>query len=150
MSDPATAPSASPTRMEPPAAEVSRPFWEATRNKQFLLQWCTPCDQPIFYPREVCPRCLGTELEWRPASGQGQVHAVSVQHNPPMPPAAFNQGPYVVALIDLAEGARVMSNVIGCPPDDVVVGMPVTLTWEPLSDGRHLPQFQAAGESSIR
>jgi uncharacterized OB-fold protein len=53
-------------------------------------------------------------------------------------------GPYAVALIELAEGVRMMSNVVGCPPEDVTVGTPVRLVWEPLADGRHLPQFTPA------
>ena len=61
-----------------------------------------------------------------------------------MPLPAFTDGPYVVALIELAEGVCVMSNVTEAPPDEVTVGMPVTLTWEALSDGRNLPQFQPA------
>jgi hypothetical protein len=125
-------------RLEPPPTDISQPFWDATRDQRFLLQWCQSCRQPIFYPREVCPRCLGTALEWKPASGLGQVHAVSVQH------PATGDDAYAVALIDLAEGVRVMSNVIDCAPDDIAVGMPVTLAWEPLSDGRNLPQFRPA------
>jgi uncharacterized OB-fold protein len=131
-------------RLEPPVHPVTEPFWEATRRRELLVQWCIDCNEPIFYPREVCPRCLGTQLEWRPASGRGEVYAVSVQHKPAMPLPAFTDGPYAVALIELAEGVRMMSNVIGCPPDDVSVGMPVAITWEPLSDGRHLPQFAPA------
>ena len=53
--------------------------------------------------------------------------------------------PYVVALVDLDEGARMMSNIVGCPPDEVAVGLGVRVTWELLSDGRHLPQFEPAG-----
>ena len=135
---------AKPRRMEPATSDVTEPFWEATRQRQYLLQWCLDCEQPIFYPREVCPRCLRTSLEWRQASGEGRVYAVSVQHRPAMPLPAFMDGPYVVALIDLAEGVRVMSNVVGCLPDEVTVGMPVSLTWEPLTDGRNLPQFGPA------
>jgi uncharacterized OB-fold protein len=131
--------------MEPPVTPLSEPFWEATRRREFLLQWCRHCDEPIFYPREVCPRCLEAQLDWRPASGRGTVHAVSVQHRPGMPLPAFIDGPYTVALIELAEGVRVMSNVTGCLPDEVSVGMPVTMTWEAMSDGRNLPQFQPAG-----
>jgi uncharacterized OB-fold protein len=124
-------------RIEPPVSDLTEPFWEATRRREFLIQWCTACGQPIFYPREVCPQCLTGELEWRPAGGAGTVHAVSVQHQGPGGP-----GPYAVALIDLDEGIRVMSNVIGCPPGEIAVGAPVRLTWEALSDGRHLPQFE--------
>ena len=132
-------------RMEPPLTPLTEPFWDATRRREFLLQWCRRCENPIYYPREVCPRCLEAQLEWRPASGRGTVHAVSVQHRPAMPLPAFTDGPYVVALIELAEGVCVMSNVTGGPPDEVTVGMAVTLTWEALSDGRNLPQFQPAG-----
>ena len=131
-------------RMEPPTSELTEPFWEATRERRFLLQWCTDCEQPVFYPREACPRCLGTSLEWRPSTGDGQVYAVSVQHRPQMPLLAFSSGPYAVALVELSEGVRLMSNIVGCPPDDVTVGMPVRITWEPLTDGRNLPQFEPA------
>src|SRR4051794_40814830 len=84
------------TRMEPPVTDTTAPFWDATREDRFLLQWCTACEAPVFYPRDVCPRCLGTGLEWRQASGRGTVYAVSVQHragNPTM----TDRVPYAVA-----------------------------------------------------
>jgi len=71
------------------------------------------------------------------------VYAASV-HTRPGPGRAAEDGPYVVVLVDLDAGVRLMSNVTGCDPDAVVVGMRVTVTWEPLSDGRHLPVFQPA------
>jgi uncharacterized OB-fold protein len=133
-----------PRRFEPPASPVSEPFWEATRRRELVLQWCVDCNEPIFYPREACPRCFGSQLEWRPSIGHGEVYAVSVQHRPAMPMPAFTQGPYAVVLVELAEGIRMMSNVIGCPANQITVGMPVKVTWEPLSDGRNLPQFEPA------
>lgn len=125
---------------EPPASEAAAPFWEATRRGELVLPWCTTCRRPFWYPREVCPICLGVAIEWRPAGGAGEVYAVSVQHRagPGRDPA---DGPYAVALVDLAEGVRVMTNVVGCPPEDVTVGMAVRVTWQPLSDGRKLPQM---------
>jgi uncharacterized OB-fold protein len=128
---------------EPPASEAAARFWNATRQRRLVLPWCTVCELPIWYPREVCPRCLDDAIEWRSASGVGAVHAVSVQHRPGpgREPAA---GPYTVALVDLAEGVRIMSNVVGCPPETVRVGMDVRVAWHPLSDGRHLPQFEPA------
>ena len=128
-------------RTEPPSSELTQPFWDATREQRLLLQWCSACEQPIFYPREVCPTCLGTDLAWRPASGQGQVYAVSVQERPTDPLMA-ERAPYAVALVTLEEGVRMMSNIVGCPPYEVTVGMAVQVTWEELSDGRHLPQFE--------
>ena len=131
-------------RVEPQATDVSAPFWEATKEQRLLLQWCAPCDAPIFYPREVCPSCLLADgLEWRPASGRGQVYAVSVQYAPQIPLPAY-ESPYAVAVVELAEGVRMLSTIVGCDPDSVTVGQEVTVTWEPLSDGRHLPLFEPA------
>lgn len=128
------------SRFEPPISELAVPFWAATRRRQLLLQWCMACRVPVFYPREACPRCLGDRLEWQVASGQGIVYAVTVEHRP-QDPRMKARAPYAVALVDLAEGARMLTNVVGCPPDAVEPGMAVTLCWEPLSDGRMLPQF---------
>lgn len=133
------------TRFEPPASEIAGPFWDATKEEKLLLQWCRDCSQPVFYPREVCPTCLKSAgLEWRPASGKGVVYAVSVQHTPQMPMPFYQNGPYAVALVELEEGVRMLTNVIGCPPESVTVGQPVQVTWEALSDGRNLPLFEPA------
>ncbi|HEX5587666.1 MAG TPA: OB-fold domain-containing protein [Acidimicrobiia bacterium] len=136
-------PQAQPARFEPVQTDVSAPFWDATREQRLLLQWCTDCEQPIFYPRAACPACFGSRLEWRPASGNGEVYAVTVDHRPQITTRRTEEQ-FAVALIDLDEGVRMMSNVIGCPPEDVTVGMRVVVAWEPLSDGRHLPQFTPA------
>jgi hypothetical protein len=130
-----------PRRIEPPETPLTAPFWKATRERQFVLQWCIRCEVPIHYPRELCPSCLQGELEWRPASGRGEVYAVTVMHRPANPLMA-DRVPYTVALVDLEEGVRFMSNIVGCPASEVRVGMPVSITWEPLSDGRALPLFE--------
>ena len=134
-----------PQRIEPPVTETSQPFWDATREKRFLMQWCVACDKPIWFPREICPRCMGSTLEWRPSAGFGVVYTLTVEHKP-QNPAIGGGAPYVVALIDLDEGARMMSNVFGCPPEHVYVGMPVRVAWDPLSDGRNLPVFEPRPE----
>jgi uncharacterized OB-fold protein len=131
------------TVKEPPLSDESRPFWDATRDQRFVLPWCTECDAAIWYPRTFCPRCSGTGIEWRDDAGAGTVHAASV-HSRPGPGRVADEGPYVVVLVDLDAGVRVMSNVVGCDPDAVLVGARVTLAWEPLSDGRHLPVFHLA------
>jgi uncharacterized OB-fold protein len=131
-------------RIEPPASEVSKPFWDATREERLVLQWCRDCDNAIFYPREVCPSCLRADaLEWRPASGRGQVYAVSVQHAPQVPMPAY-ESPYAVAIVELEEGVRMLSTIVGTDPEAVTVGQAVTVAWEPLSDGRNLPLFQVS------
>ena len=68
------------------------------------------------------------------------MHAVVVEHRPPSP--FDDDQPYAVALVDLDEGVRMVTNIVGCPPMDVRAGMTVHVTWEPLSDGRHLPLFE--------
>ena len=141
-------PAAAKTRMmEPPVGADSAAFWEATREGRLLVQWCTACDRGVFYPRSFCPYCPdggngGDTLEWRTASGRATVYAVTVEQNPAATGATFSGGEhYTVALVDLKEGVRMLTNVVGCPPDDVHPGMAVQVTWEPLSDGRQLPLF---------
>ena len=131
-----------PKRMEPPVSPTTEPFWEATRDRRFLLQWCTDCNRAIFYPREVCPSCLGSSLEWRESPGRGRVYTYTIEYRPQNPNLA---APYTVALIDLDEGVRMMANVIDCEPDAVSIGMPVMIAWEALSDGRNLPMFAPSG-----
>jgi uncharacterized protein len=136
-------------RFEPVATEATDVFWAATREQRYLVQWCTSCSKPIFYPREACPWCLASDaLEWKASNGTGTVHAVSVQYRPGNP-AMRDQVPYAVALVELDAGAddatiRVMSNVVNCDPEGVRVGDQVNIVWEELSDGRNLPLFAPA------
>jgi uncharacterized protein len=133
-----------PARMEPPVTETSEPFWEATKERRLILQWCLACDKAIFFPRDNCPLCLSSALEWRPASGYGVVASVTVETSSPNPTVAGGD-PYAVALVDLDEGVRMMTNIVGCPPGEVAVDQAVQVTWVPLADGRHLPQFEPRG-----
>jgi uncharacterized OB-fold protein len=125
----------------PPADRLTEPFWEATAESRYLLQWCKVCEQPIYYPRHACPVCLGDALDWRPASGRGTVYAFSIVHLP-IAPWMADRMPYVPALVDLEEGVRVLTNIVDCDPRQVVVGAAVEVRWEPLDDGRALPWFR--------
>ena len=131
-----------PARLEAAITEASGPFWEATRRRRLVLPWCVECDQAFWFPREVCPRCLGSAIEWRTATGRGLVYAVTVDHRPALLAKVFGDEPYAVALVELDEGVRMLTNVVGVAPIDVTVGMAVEVTWEPMSDGRHLVLFQ--------
>jgi uncharacterized protein len=160
---PAETRQAAATRLEPPVGAESGPFWEATREGRLLVQWCTRCDRGIFYPRAFCPYCdgagnaegdaaggaaddAGGPLEWRQASGRATVYAAVVEHRPEVAGATFAEGaPFCIALVDLEEGVRMMTNIVGCPPADVHSGMAVVVSWEPLSDGRQLALFRPAG-----
>ena len=131
-------------RLAPPISAAAGPFWDATRERRLVLQWCTRCERPVHYPRALCPRCLGESFEWRAAAGRATVHAVTVEHRPQQPGLA-SMAPFAIALVDLPEGVRLLTNVVGGDPGNVAVGDEVSLDWEPLSDGRHLPLFRAAG-----
>ena len=130
-------------RLAPPVTPGSAPFWDATVQRQFLLPWCRECEHAFWFPREVCPGCLGAQIDWRPASGRGRVHAVSVTSQPAYP-GLKEAVPYAVALIDLDEDVRMMAGLISAEPDQIAVGDPVTLAWEALPDGRNLPMFECA------
>jgi uncharacterized protein len=142
-----TAEPVGPLRFEPSVGAESGRFWEATREGRLLVQWCTACDRGVFYPRVLCPHCgAAGPLEWREASGRAAVHAAVVEHRPEAAGAAFAHGaPFCIALVDLEEGVRMMTNIVGCPPAAVHSGMAVTVTWEPLSDGRQLALFRPVG-----
>ncbi|OBK82109.1 DNA-binding protein [Mycobacterium sp. 1164985.4] len=122
----------------PEPTAVSAPFWAATREHQLVMQRCESCLRLVWYPRHVCPHCGEFSLRWEQLSGRGVVYAVSVHHRAAHP-AFADRVPYSVVLVDLDEGARIMSNVFGPPP---AVGDGVSIAWLPLDDGRHLPTFQ--------
>jgi uncharacterized OB-fold protein len=129
--------------LEPRETEAARPYWDATRREELVLPWCTDCESYFWYPRATCPTCLSDAVDWRPAAGTGEVYAVSVMHKAG-PGRDAGEGPYAVALVDLPEGVRVLTNVVGCAPEEVTVGQAVRLRWHELSDGRRLPMFTPA------
>jgi len=130
-------------RPEPPVTDVSAPFWEATRDKRLLIQRCARCDTWVWYPRPACTKCMSDALRWTQVNGRGTVYAASVHYRPGVAEMK-ERVPYVVALVELDEGVRLLTNVVDCDPESVRVGQSVTLAWEELPDGRHLPIFKPA------
>ncbi|MCR4400151.1 MAG: Zn-ribbon domain-containing OB-fold protein [Syntrophomonadaceae bacterium] len=125
----------------PQPSPVSRVFWEKAAQGELWLQKCQHCQRFIFYPRAVCPGCLGEELEWQPVSGRGRVYSFTVVHRTDLPGFA-DELPYVYAIIELEEGPRMISNVTGCPVDQVSIGMPVQVSFEEVAEGIRLPRFR--------
>lgn len=117
------------------------PFWEGCRRGELLYQVCRACGQRQVYPRAACGRCLSADLAWLPASGQGTVYAFTVVHRA-FDPAFHSAVPYVVALVELEEGVRLMTNITGCNPGDVQVGMPVRVDFQKASAEVTLPFFR--------
>jgi len=132
-----------PQKPLPVADPVTQPFWESVKREAMALQRCNACDQFIFYPRGICPHCLADDLSWQQVKGTGLVHAFTIVYRHPNP--AFQGGiPYVVALIELDEGVRMLSNLVGVAADPaaVTVGMPVEVVYEAQTDGVTLPKFR--------
>lgn len=119
----------------------SEVYWEAARRHELLVQQCSGCKRFRFYPRSVCPNCLSDEFQWRPATGRGRLYSFTVIHRAPTP-SFRDQVPYVLALIDLDEGVRMMSNVIECDPDVVRIGMRVEVVFEDVTPEITLPKFK--------
>jgi uncharacterized OB-fold protein len=132
-------------RPRPTPSPLTQPFWEATGQHRFLLQHCNVCATNIFYPRASCPSCGSTDLAWQDASGRGTVHTFTIPRRPTHR-AFAGAPPIVLAIVELAEGPRVTTNLVDCEPADVSVGMAVELTWDETGDdGIALPLFRPAG-----
>ncbi|HKZ79874.1 MAG TPA: Zn-ribbon domain-containing OB-fold protein [Pyrinomonadaceae bacterium] len=118
-------------------------YWEAARRHELLLQQCSACNKFRFYPRCICPYCFSDKFEWRQAAGRGTVYSFTIIHRAPFP-AFRDKVPYVLALIELTEGVRMMTNILECEPNMVEIGMPVEVTFEDVTEEVTLPQFRPA------
>ena len=123
----------------------SRPYWEGARAGRLLLQRCGDCGTLRFYPRRLCPECWSEAVEWVEASGRGKVHSFSIVHRAPAP--AFRARlPYVIALVDLAEGPRMMANIVGPDALGLRIGDKVAVVFEERAEGAKVPQFRLVHE----
>jgi len=91
------------------------PFWAAAARHELLLPYCAPCAGHFFYPRAFCPSCGSRSVEWRPVSGRGTLYTFCIQYRSNLP-GFVDAGPFVTAIVELAEGPRLMSLLSGCPP----------------------------------
>jgi uncharacterized OB-fold protein len=131
-------------RLEPSPTPLSEPFWDATRSQQLIVQRCDDCNATVWYPRERCTSCLGDRLRWVESTGRGEVYTFNIMHKAANPMLA-DMAPFVLALVDLDDGYRIATNIVGCEPAEVRCGLRVDVTWdEELSDGRRLPLFRPA------
>jgi len=119
----------------------SAPFWESCRAHAMAVQQCAGCGRFRFPPRLGCPHCLSEETRWTPVSGRGKVYVSLVMMRPPRP-AWEGDVPYNLAMIELAEGVRLWSNVVGCDPDAVQIGDAVELIYDDVTPEVTLPRFR--------
>jgi uncharacterized OB-fold protein len=133
-----------PQRPLPRIDEETRGFWEACARHELYLQRCGDCGRFRHPPRALCPACLSSRIEWVRASGRGTVYSFTVTHQNQAP--GFRERlPYVLAYVELEEGVRIMTNVVGCAPEAVHIGMPVEAAWEDVTAEVSLPVFTASG-----
>jgi uncharacterized OB-fold protein len=135
-----------PDAPPPPAPQpdpLTRPFWEACARRVLEVSSCQDCGHLFLPPGPRCPRCWSAQLAPSAVSGEGRVYSFAVYrrtYHPAVP------APYVVALVELHEGPRVISNVVGCAPEEVCIDMRVRVRFDDVGDFR-LPRFEPAGPS---
>lgn len=121
-------------------------YWGKAQAHELWLRRCNDCNRAYFYPRDFCPRCGSRNVEWTRASGRGTLHTFAIVHRAPTP-AFRDQTPFVVAMVDLEEGARMPTNLVGVEPDPahITVGMEVAVTFDDVTDEITLPKFKPVG-----
>ena len=127
----------------PHVDEESRGWWEALARHELYLQRCRDCGRRRLPPRALCPACLSAAVEWVRAAGRGTVYTFTVTYQNQAP--GFREAlPYVLAIVELAEGPRLMTNIVGCAPDAVRIGMPVEVVFTDVTPEITLPLFRPA------
>jgi len=108
-------------------------FWKAADEGRYVVKKCIACQQVHYYPRDICPFCLSAETEWQESAGTGIVYSFSTMGK--------DESAYTVAYITLDEGFTVMSNLVGCDPQQVKLGQKVRVVFQPTEGGHAVPMF---------
>ncbi len=119
----------------------NRFFWDGVAAGTLLIQRCARCRRLQHPPGPMCPSCHGFEMEAIEASGRGAIHSFVVVHHPPVPPFSY---PNVIVLVELDEGTRLVSRLVGVDPDAVTIGMRVEVGFETVDDDLALHYFRPA------
>jgi uncharacterized protein len=129
-----------------PMTPEAKPYWDGLRQQKLMLPRCRACGRAFFYPRVLCPRCHAPDIEWVQSSGRGRLHSFGIVYQT-ISKAFKVKAPYVLAMVELEEGPRLMSNLINIVPDPrrIRCDMPVEVVFERLTDEVTLPLFQPAG-----
>lgn len=119
-------------------------FWEKVRQHELWIQRCKDCNHPYFYPRPLCPRCLSRNVEWFKASGRGTLYSYMINHRPA--PGFEEEAPYAIAIVQLEEGPRMMTNIVGIEntPEKLVLDMPLEVTFEDVLPDVTIPKWKPA------
>jgi uncharacterized OB-fold protein len=135
--------SAAAAKPTPAITPEMQPFYEGARRHELRVQRCAGCGALRFPARALCSECLSGDSDWVAVSGRGEIYSFNVMHQVYHPGFA-DEVPYAVVLVKLAEGPKMISNVVGVDVRAVKIGMPVRVVFEPLSDEVTLPKFTPA------
>jgi uncharacterized protein len=126
----------------PKPTPETKPFWDGTKLRKLMVQRCLDCTQYYFYPRPLCPHCLSRHVEWQEVGGRGRLHSFVINHRPPR--GYPLPAPFVIGIVQLDEGPRLMSNIVGIEPDPQAVrcDMLVEVVFEDITDEITLPRFR--------
>jgi len=120
-----------------------RPFFDGAKRHELRVQRCSACGAHRFPARAICSDCLSTDAHWVTVSGRGEIFSFNVMHQVYHPGFA-TEVPYAVVIVRLAEGAKLVSNLVGVPPHEIRIGMPVRVVFEDITDEVTLPKFAPA------
>lgn len=115
----------------PQPTVMTRPFWDAARQRRLVHPRCVECLRAFFPPHLCCPHCRSTSWDWEESAGRGEIYSFSVVHRAPQP--GFDL-PYVIAVVDLDEGFELMTNIVQTAPADVRIGQRVQVVWHEVGD----------------
>ena len=121
--------------------EMNRPYWDAAKRHELMLQRCQECGHYRYPPGETCPRCLSDRLQWEKVSGRGTVHTWTVFHQVYHPSFA-SEAPYAVVAVELEEGPRMVTNLVDCKVEDIGIGLPVEVVFDDVTKEVTLPKFR--------
>lgn len=125
----------------PRPTDISQPYWDAATAGKLVIQECQDCGSKQFYPRNLCMKCGSDRLGWLTCSGEGGIYTYTINHRAPHP-YFKDKVPYVVAMIDLDEGVRMMANIQGENALRARIGARVRIVFEDTGSGVTLPQFE--------
>lgn len=123
--------------------EEAKEYWEGCRNHRLRIQKCKDCGSYRWYPRLMCHRCNSMDVEWVKVSGKGTVYSWTVVEHP-TGAIWVDEVPYIVVIVELDEGVRMVSNMVDCRPDELRVGMPVEVVFDDVTEQVTLPKFRPA------
>ncbi|WP_326535699.1 Zn-ribbon domain-containing OB-fold protein [Pseudorhodoferax sp.] len=125
----------------PQADALTQPYWDGVAQRELRIQHCQVCGHCWHPPLYRCPQCHSEAVQWRATSGRGTLYSHCTVHHAAHV-AVADKVPYLVALVTLQEGPRVVSNLLHCPAHRLRIGMPLRLAFQQIADGVWLPQFE--------